>query len=424
MTGRPPILLSDASFYGTLAAVRAYGKAGIPVTVADRSPLGAALWSRAVTRRERSPAPVEGQPFVDWLLRFGAANERHVLYPTSDDATFMIALNRSELSTLYSLYMPDVDVILRVLDKKRLYESAAAVGIDVPRTWFPSSEADVLRAQREAAGPLIVKPRTQILFRTKSKGVIVPPGNDIVSRWHRFARENTYDDALLRVCPDVAQPMLQEFHGQAAERIHAFAAFTDESGDTFVSMDSRKILQRPRRLGIGLCFETAAPSQALAEKVALLCRKTGYYGCLQLELIEVGDKKLLIDFNPRFYNQMALDIARGLAMPMLVYEAARGRAETVRALAGQATRGHENGTAAFCNHFGAGILLGGQRLAGKASKEELSRWLHWYGAHRSGIIDPAIEGHDLLPWCVDVVSQVYWFARHPRSFLNTMVLDR
>src|SRR5690606_5138231 len=70
MTSQSPVLLTTASYHGTLAAVRNLGHAGIPITLAYSSWLGPSCWSRYVTQRRRSPSPVEGQLFVEWLLDF------------------------------------------------------------------------------------------------------------------------------------------------------------------------------------------------------------------------------------------------------------------------------------------------------------------------------------------------------------------
>ena len=50
-----------------------------------------------------------------------------------------------------------------------------------------------------------------------------------------------------------------------------------------------------------------------------------------------GDQKLLIDFNPRFYNHMAFEVQRGLPLPWLAYLAATGQTEALEA-AGAAAR--------------------------------------------------------------------------------------
>ena len=71
---------------------------------------------------------------------------------------------------------------------------------------------------------------------------------------------------------------------------------------------ARKIVQQPRSIGIGLCFEPALVDPLLAERTKRLCERIGYYGVFELEFILAEGKAMLIDFNGRFYHQMAFDI--------------------------------------------------------------------------------------------------------------------
>ena len=78
-----------------------------------------------------------------------------------------------------------------------------------------------------------------------------------------------------------------------------------------------KVLQRPRRLGIGLCFASAAVPDDLRARATRLLDSLGYFGVFELEFIRSRGRYLLIDMNPRFYNQIQLDVTRGLDLPML-----------------------------------------------------------------------------------------------------------
>ena len=95
---RPGFVLTMARYYGTLAATRCLGHAGVPVIVADESRFSPALWSRHVVRREHCPPARFLDRLVDWLLEFGARNPGHVLYATSDDLAWVFA----ERSALFS----------------------------------------------------------------------------------------------------------------------------------------------------------------------------------------------------------------------------------------------------------------------------------------------------------------------------------
>src|SRR5580704_18231331 len=109
---KPPVLLCDAAYYGTLAAVRSLGRAGIPVVVADSVRLAPALWSRFVRQRRRCPPVMESERFVEWLLGFGESEGQHVLYPTSDELVFLLSAHQGELSARFKMYQPDLETTL------------------------------------------------------------------------------------------------------------------------------------------------------------------------------------------------------------------------------------------------------------------------------------------------------------------------
>src|SRR5580693_2971738 len=122
---RASMLLFDAQYYGTLAAVRALGRDGINVTVVDSTSSGLALWSRYAARRLRCPSLAGGMmPFVEWLLSLGEREPGQVIYPTSDDVSYAFASHREELARSFKLYQPDLTTMMGLLDKGRLIDHA------------------------------------------------------------------------------------------------------------------------------------------------------------------------------------------------------------------------------------------------------------------------------------------------------------
>jgi D-aspartate ligase len=421
---RLPILLCDATFSGTLAAVRSLGRAGIPVVVAGSGPVAAAFLSRYTTRHVRCP-PVEDAPaFLQWLLRFGEREGRHVLYPTSDEVVYLLAAHREELSKRFALYQPDLATMLGVLDKRKLYDAAGEAGLDAPRTWFPESSRDVERAAREAATPLMIKPRTQAFLQPHHKGEVGPRDPVLLREvYDRFCSESTYADPVASHMPELTRPMLQRFYPQAAESIYSVTGFRDITGRNLALLGAIKVLQRPRSIGIGLCFESAPLPEGLFQRVSRFLERIGYYGIFELEFVRDGDRLLLIDMNPRFYHQLALDVARGLDLPRLAYAAAIEDADEMAQLVTLAPTG-EGAPYSFCNGIGLRVLVGAQKLFGTMSPVEAARWREWRHDARRTLVDSADADDDRAPFVAEVLGQVYGFLRHPRSFVRRIALDR
>src|SRR5690606_21696062 len=108
-------------------------------------------------------------------------------------------------------------------------------------------------------------------------------------------------------------------------------------------------------------------------KLATLCRRVGYYGCFEAEFIADGRRRLLIDFNPRFFSQMGFDIARGLSLPMLVWHAARGDDARVEEELGRARARRLRGDEVYCHKTMLDLLLTLQGLSGTMSRGDVKR---------------------------------------------------
>ncbi|WP_164015193.1 carbamoyl-phosphate synthase [Pyxidicoccus trucidator] len=421
--GRPPVLLFSAGFYGTLAAARCFGRNGIDVTVADPTKLGPASWSRFVGRRVQCPPESRAEDFMAWLLDFGRREPlKHVLYPTSDELAWLVSVHREELAKYFHLYDPGVEAVYGLLNKRKLFEVGQEVGLRLPRTWFPESETDLDAVAREARFPVLIKPTTQILYSTHRKGHPVAEPTQLVEEYRSFARDG-YADMLVRFDPAVSRPMVQEFHPEAAQGIYSLSGFVDESGELFEVRGAMKVLQRPRRLGVGVCFESAPVREDLAEGLKRLCRRLNYHGVFEVEFIQTKDDFLLIDFNPRYYGQMGFDIARGLPLPLLAYHAALGDRDSLQREAKAAREWRGRGEV-FCNRIALEMLLNLQRLSGALPGDEARQWRQWLDAHRGLSVDPLIDSDDLVPTAVELAQILYGSARHPRAFVRSMVLNR
>src|SRR5688500_15852492 len=107
MTRKMGVLLLGADYYGTLAAARAFGKAGVKVTMADDNRQARALYSRHVTDKLVHPPLASPRELVDWLVSWGSKNPGTLLYPPNDHLAWLFAMHRDRLSAAFSMYSPD-----------------------------------------------------------------------------------------------------------------------------------------------------------------------------------------------------------------------------------------------------------------------------------------------------------------------------
>jgi len=420
-SGAPPILLPMAAYHGTLAAVRCLGAAGVRVTVAEGGRFVPGVWSRFVSRRVQCPSPEQPDRFIEWLLDFGAREPGHVLCPTSDSVAWLYARHREQLANHFVLTSPSLQATYLLLNKVRLQAAAEAVGLSMPRTWVPHNASAFPEIEAEARFPVVIKPQTQVLFRPQAKGLPVSRPQELRRTYAEFASRTSYAPCLLAHDPGVSRAAVQEYVPEASEGVYGISGFIDETGEQFAARASRKVLQQPRNLGVGLCFEEADLQPDLLSKIVALCKRVGYHGIFEAEFIARDGKLLLIDFNPRFYGQMAFDVARGLPQPLLAYEAAIGhrgslrrRIEAARSTA--ARRGH-----VYCRSLELKLLLVLRRLFRRMSRQEAKRWWAWLAKHRGSTVDAVFDPDDRLPSSVEALHHFAGYVRHPRAFLRQVV---
>ena len=414
--GCPPVLIADATWIGTLAAARDLSTHGVKVTLASDRWVTPARSSRHVARTVSCPSSRDAARFLAWLLRFGAAQPGHVLYPTSDDVAWLVAAHRDALSRWFHLYTPPIESLVRLLDKMRLIEDARAAGLDVPETIVPCDEYDVERSGRELSFPLYVKPRAHLFGRGGGKGIRVDHHAALLPSWQAQRCAAKFDADVLDRVPDLCLPMLQSFVF-SSERIYTVDGFVDETGELYASLACVKLLQRPRGSGPGIIFESAEIDPEVNQGLRRLFLATGFRGVFDAEFIECDSRKLLIDINPRFYNHMAFETDRRLHLPWLAYLAATRNQEALKEEVEKAKRAQVPHRV-YVHRLQTTLLLAAQRLARTMSNEDRLRWHRWILDNRGSAMDPVLAVDETAPGIAEAVMETLNFIRHPRSYLR------
>jgi D-aspartate ligase len=412
-----PALLTMAHYPGTLAAARCLAARGVPVIAGSERLLSPAAWSRATAQTVSIPPMSDPDEILAWLLRFGARGAGMVLHPTCDDLAWLIARQASALGERFHLYAPPFEAIRAVLDKSELYAACGAVGVATPRTWLPTSEAEAMAIAREH-GAVVVKPRSQVFFTSHSKGTMTSGSADVGRAW-RALRTSPYSPMVRESSPGIELPMLQEYLPRASFGVYSVSGFIDRQGALYGARGEVKLLQRPKQVGIGLCFESATVEADLAEKLRALCRRVGYFGMFEAEFISDGERLLLIDFNPRYFNQMGLDIARGVPLPWMLHLGATGNDAAIETAVTDAAPGQPE-PHAYRDGISLRWLLALGRAAGGVDSGEARRWRSWMKRHRGDTVDATMSRLDPLPGLVAALGTVYWSARHPRSSFRAL----
>jgi hypothetical protein len=109
---------------------------------------------------------------------------------------------------------------------------------------------------------------------------------------------------------------------------------------------------------------------------------------------------------------------------MLVWHAARGDKAALAAALATAAAWKSTGQEVYCHKTMLDLVLGLQGLSGQMSRDDVRHWRRWYADHRATATDAVRDPDDRRPALVDAASWVQHFAKHPRSFGRSFVLNR
>lgn len=414
----PSALLATGSSGGTIAAVRQLAQNGITVGVISSDMFGAASWSRFVSRSYYGPVERQSEQFLSLLLSIGETFPGQVLLPTSDETAWLYTCNASLLEEHFHLHLPSVETMRRIMDKNLLSEAAIKAGLTVLPTWESQSYFDMEAFEPTLLYPILIKPRTQVHRLQNDKGVVAYSKAELFAKLQTFAARERADTESLDL-PGASVPLLQHFVDISSEGVHSVSGYIDQTGELFVTRHARKVFQRSLPAGVGVCFESLPADTGLAEAVHRLCRELGYFGIFEVEFIRFGDRWAVIDFNPRLFNQAALDANRGMPLPLLAYLDAAGKRTELADLVAKSQEGTDGCTTVFYDRFTLWAILTAKALTGRISRSEWSYWRMWTRRHARHSVDFAMDITDPMPALIHACSEIILGARAFRRFLSS-----
>jgi D-aspartate ligase len=412
------VLLASASSGGTIAATRHLGANGIDVRVVSSHRLGAAAWSRHATRAYSAPVESESQQFLERLLSLGASDPGQILLPTSDETAWLYTLNAAELGRYFRVVQPPIAVLMNILDKKLFADAAIKAGLAVLPSWDPRNIDDVAALAPTLTYPILIKPRTHVHRLRNDKGVVVYSARELINQYQRVVSREQARAASDDRLRDANLPILQQFVRVGDEGVRSVTGFVDRTGELFVTRCATKVFQRSQPVGVGVCFESLPPDPALSDAVRRLCRELGYFGIFEVEFIRFDGRWAAIDFNPRLFNQMGMDIRRGMPLPLLACLEAAGETEALREAVKEAQLEHDEETV-FYDRFTMRAILLAQTMTAQISHENRAYWRAWKKQHGRHAVDFVADDNDPKPGIVHALSEIYLGLKSLPRFLRS-----
>jgi predicted ATP-grasp superfamily ATP-dependent carboligase len=251
----------------------------------------------------------EAESCRDFLLAFSEQfGTRPLLFPTRDHDLQLIRRFHDELSNRYRIVAAPPPLLQHILNKAALYDTAREVGIPCPATVWIDSQADVRKVKETLAFPVIVKPVYTTQWRKQAVWPLVGG--------QKAAMIEDYE-ALLRFYGRVERvdPVMhaQEFIPGADTELVVFGSYANPDAGLLRYFTGRKLLQYPSRSGTGVAVQ-ACPVPEIVEPSRRLLARLGYRGPSEIEYKHDRrtGKHVLIEMNPRFWDQHGLGAAVGV----------------------------------------------------------------------------------------------------------------
>jgi predicted ATP-grasp superfamily ATP-dependent carboligase len=229
------------------------------------------------------------------------------VFPTHDEHVNALSRHTGELGERYRFPFPSWDVLESVQSKRHQYDTAASIGLPIPRTFHPRSPEEAQAAGAEIGFPLIVKPAANIGFRRTHKVQL-------------FRCENAAE--LARAYEDAAphEPMVQELIPGGPEEMFTLGSYLSADGEALGLFSGRKVRQTRGFTGVARVAEAVWVDEVVEQGLALL-RALRFHGISQVETIrDPRDGKFkLIEVNPRLWQWHGLAAAVGVDLPWIAY---------------------------------------------------------------------------------------------------------
>ena len=333
--------------HGALAVVRSLGRHGIPVWFASDDNVLAML-SRFTRKGLSWPGP-NAAGAADFLLDLG---RRHgllgwVLIPCADEEARLISQNHAALSRMYRLRTPPWETMRWAYDKHRMNERAAALDIDLPRSFSAAARDDLVNA--DLRFPVILKPAVKHHGNafTLAKAWRADDRATLLARYHDAA-------AMVGAAAVVVQELIP---GRGAAQF-SYAALWDR-GRPIASLTARRSRQYPIDFGYTSTFVETVARADVEHAACRFLESLTYDGLVEVEFkYDARDGRLkLLDVNARAWTWIALGRRAGVDFPHLFWRLAMGETlPSTRGTSGVAWTHASRDIVAACQEMAAGHL--------------------------------------------------------------------
>lgn len=298
-----------------LGVIRSLGRRGIPVIGLDPSRGSIGFFSRYCKSIVCPDPENKEEDYIDVLLSLGEQmNSKGVLFPTADVDVLTISKHRDKLEKYYEFSMAKLDVVEKLVNKRKFYEMLEDLDVPHPKTYFPNDISDVKEINKEITYPYIVKPVLSTNFGREFsvKCFKANSGDELIKTYNRASSSGH-------------AVVIQEVIPGNDTSIYGFCSYFNCKFEPIGIFIYKKIRGCPE--GFGLCCLVESIWEPELVKIGTqLIQNIGYHGISEIEFKKDSrdDAFKIIEMNARTWGENGLSARCGVDLSYMAYMDAIG----------------------------------------------------------------------------------------------------
>ena len=293
-----------------LGIARSLGRRGIPVFVIDDQH-SVSEFSSYVTRVVHVKDLLDEEATVRSVMEVGQRYglQGWVLFPTRDETVAAFSRYKDRLAEFFRVTTPEWNTVRWAWDKKNTYERAAELGIPVPQTFNPRSEAELVNLCPRL--PLAMKPavKENFFYATGAKAWRAETPEQLVEIFRKAIRQIRPEEILI-----------QEIIPGDGQRQYSYCAFFKD-GEAHSTLVAKRLRQHPREFGRAATYVETTEHGEVEELSNRFLKAIDFYGLVEVEFKQDprDGKFKLLDVNARTWGFHSIGAAAGVDFPYLLY---------------------------------------------------------------------------------------------------------
>ena len=296
------------NYQQTITVVRSLARAGYKVLLGRNGRRSYTELSRNASGTWLHPDPRDKRDFLRALgALLSERSEIRYVFPVGDVDLDVTAAAHEELSRRCRLVMVEPNVLRTCLEKPKMYEIAARIGVPVPESDLIAGDFDAVKTTVGEIGfPVILKRPNSFTFMKNQKAVICRD-------WHAIE--------MWRPALESGSVVVQRWVGGPRHNCQ-IAALRGEVVAYFENKNLRT--DRADGTGIGVEWISVDPTPELRRHCEALARATGYSGVGLVQFLVENRRPFFLELNPRLGMPWELAYRCGLDFAMLAVQCADG----------------------------------------------------------------------------------------------------